>query len=475
MSPDNDLNQGSSSDISASHKRNFYSSDIDEDGHVMMYYLLRTRHYALEYLFLFDLWMFGLKDVQVFKHHSIKEFRADLDEKAPFIKPFSQKQWLQHFKQGIAISKSLNLSIPPEIDQLLKHFNIPLNIDPNKLFKCFSCNDVFLSKKQHQTILSISHNSLSNSVSIVERPYMICKDCSTRISPDTLQSLTFNPYILIRNWKLPRLSDKKFTELMIEIISRDEEDITNGLSFDEFLEQKNKEYGELIAEFYDYLTKNKIKTKAIREDYCWLCHTFLMMAVERYRLPLELLHEQAISEILFDTFLRKISAPQKTRERLLDALLHFADFLLTKNILDVDILDFIKSLEKDKKLFDEQVRSNEGGEFFWETDPNWIANYIEWATSKNLLTFAHRINNEPPEEYVGPLENALEYIFAREFNQKRRELIKQGITDKNKQRSALLLFQKEWMKTPREMFNGYSFIDLILLERREREKMASRR
>ncbi len=479
MSPDNASSKGSSNEVSSS-IRNFYSSDIDDDGHVMLFYLLRTRNYTLEYLFLFDLWMFGLKDVQVFKHHSIKEFQADLDEKAPLINPVSQRQWLQHFKQGVTISKALNLSIPPEIDQLLKRFNVSLNIDPNKLFKCFSCNDVFLSKKQHQTILSIVQSSLSNSVSIVERPYFICKDCSVRISPDSLQSATENPYILIRNWKLPRLSTQKFNDLMMEILLKDEKKITNDLSFDEFFEQKNKEYVELINEFNDFLVKNKIKTKTIREDYCWLCQNFLTIALDQYNLPLEFLHEQTISEILFDTFPRNIITSQKIKEKLLDALLHFADFHLTKNIFDDDILHFIKSLEKEREFFIQQLRCNNGEGFFVETDPNCISNYIEWATSKNLLTFAHRINNEPPEAYVGSLENNLEHTLVREFIQKRRELIKQGITDKNKQRSALLLFQKEWMKTPREMFNGYSFIDLILLERKEREKkerekMTSRR
>ncbi len=471
MSPDNDSNKGSSSDISSPSKRNFYSSDIDDNGHIMLFYLLRTRHYALEHLFIFDLRMFGLKDLQIFKHHSIRELRIHLDEKAPFIKPVSQKQWLQHFIHGIAISRSLNLTIPPEVDQILKRFDISSDIDPNKFFKCFSCNNVFLSKKQHQTILSIACSSLSNSVSIVERPYMICKDCSVEISSAILQSLTINPYILIRNWKLPRLSDKKLTELKMEILNTNEMNITGDLSFDEFLEQKDKEYATLTDDFYDYLTKNKIVNKTIREDYCWLCHSFLMMAVEHYKLTLEHLHENAISEILFVTFLRKISAPQKTREKLLDALLHFADFLLTINLLNIDIFNFIKSLEEDKKLFEQQVRSNEGGEFLWETDPNWVANYIKWATSKNLLTFSYRINNETPEDYVGILESVVEETLTREFTQKMRELIKEGITGKNKLRSTLLEFQKEWMKSPKEMFNGYSSIDLILLESKERKKM----
>ncbi len=470
MPSDNNSRKGSSSKTSELSKKNFYSSHID-DGHVMLFYLLRTRHHALQYLFLFDLWLFGLKDSQSFKHYSIKELRRRLDADFPYFKPISQKQWIELFSQGIAISRAINISFPPEVDQLLKRFNIPSKTDPNKLFKCFSCNEVFLSKKQHQTILSIAHNSLSSNLSIVQRPYMMCKDCSSRISSDTVKALTTNPYILIQNWKLPRLSIKKLAELSLEIIDRDEKNITNGLSFDKFLEQKEKEYTALIDEFHDYLTKNKIKTKACRDDYCWLCHTFLMMAAERYKLPLELLHEEAISEILFDTFPRKISAPQKTRERLLDALLHLSDFLLTKNILDVEILNFIKSLKKDKKLFIQQVRSNKGGEFFWETDPEWKNNYGEWATNKNLLTFAYRVNNEPPEEFVGLIENALEYIMLREFTQKRRELLKKGITDKYELRSALLQFQKEWMGSPRELFNGYSFVDLILLERKNKEKI----
>ncbi|GAH80738.1 unnamed protein product, partial [marine sediment metagenome] len=73
--------------------------------------------------------------------------------------------------------------------------------------------------------------------------------------------------------------------------------------------------------------------------------------------------------------------------------------------------------------------------------------------------------------YVGILESVVEETLTREFTQKRRELIKEGITGKNKLRSTLLEFQKEWMKSPKEMFNGYSSIDLILLESKERKKM----